>query len=284
MALMQGLIKKLGGEDDEYGYHQPQGMTNGKVGQLPLQGPGVPIGGGDRGYEMPGTGRSGGVEDATRMLADATAQNDRLKELGNRRAQLDIFDRPGHTALDQEESSIFGRPRSSYVDTPNGAPGGPMASSLPSGGLSPSVFQSPNQSVRGYLDEAMKAFAPTVKGIADEAGRKSAVEKHLQSLLPEIQKRGGSLSDIRGEKARVDGRMIDFYRDIEGAADPQYLDVTDEGPAQGGGARPMFAGSSIAPLLHGDAQANIQQALSGFGQAQDDSLLQRLIAQLQGGQ
>lgn len=161
-------------------------------------------------------------------------------------------------------------------------PASPLADApKPSG-----VFQSPNTSVRGYLDEAMRAFAPQVKSIADEAGRKSAVENYTRSLLPEIQKRGGSLSDIRGENATVDGRIIDFFRDIEGAADPQYLDKTDEVRGGGGaaGARPMFAGSSIAPLLQGDAQSGIQQALSQFGQAQDGGFLSRLLAQLQGGQ
>jgi len=112
-----------------------------------------------------------------------------------------------------------------------------------------SPFSSPNTSVRGYLDEAIRAHAPAVKGIADEAGRKSSVESYLRSLAPAISARGGSLSDIKGEKARVDGRLIDFYRDIEGAADPQYLDVTDEG---GGDDAFDFMG------LVGDASPDLQ--------------------------
>jgi hypothetical protein len=144
----------------------------------------------------------------------------------------------------------------------------------------PGPFQSQNQSVRGYLDEAMKAHAGTVKGIGDEAGRKSSVESYLQSLAPEVQKRGGNIGDIRGEKARVDGRMIDFYRDIEGAADPQYLDITDEKPA----GQPMAGGGMpLAGLLQGDPSQNISAALGQVGGAQDDSLIQRLIAQLQQG-
>src|SRR5687767_2385207 len=106
MAMMEGLIKKLGGQEDE---PAPMGMPgspkNPNTGIAPFPAPsmpGVPLGGGDRGFAMPGMGSSGGVEDAGRMLAEATARNNQLKDLGNRRSQLDIFDRPGHTALDQE--------------------------------------------------------------------------------------------------------------------------------------------------------------------------------------
>jgi hypothetical protein len=93
-----------------------------------------PAGGGARLYEMPGTGRSGGVGDAAQMLADATVQNNRLKDIGNRRSQLDIFDRSGHEALDREESEIFGSPRSSYANPSGGEatmPQSPLAKSLP---------------------------------------------------------------------------------------------------------------------------------------------------------
>jgi len=152
-----------------------------------------------------------------------------------------------------------------------------------SGGAGP--FQSGNASVSGYLQDAMNAFAPTIRGIADEAGRKKALNDYVSSLAPEVEKRGGHMSDIRGDGATVDGRRIDFFGDIEGKALPQYLDVTDQANApQGMAARPMFAGSTIAPALQGDAQGNIQQALSQFGQAQDGSLIQQLIAKLQGGQ
>lgn len=48
-----------------------------------------------------------------------------------------------------------------------------------------------------------------------------------------------------------------------------------------GGGAPSFAGSSISPLVQGDAQARIQQALGGFGQS---DFLQQLLAKLKGGQ
>jgi hypothetical protein len=50
--------------------------------------------------------RSGGVEDGPRMAAEGAAQNARMSELGNRRAQLDIFDKAGHAALDREEEQL----------------------------------------------------------------------------------------------------------------------------------------------------------------------------------
>lgn len=143
------------------------------------------------------------------------------------------------------------------------------APAAPAGPASP--FQSQNMSTRGYLDEAVRAFAPTVKGIADEAGRKSAVEQYLRDLTPEVQRRGGTITGIQGENATVDGRIIDFFRDIEGAADPQYLDKTDE--VQNGG----MGGGAGLDMLGGDPLAAIQQALSQYGNSAN---LQALLAQL----
>ena len=113
----------------------------------------------------------------------------------------------------------------------NPAPTNMQPLAAPPAAAAPGAFQSQNATVRGYLDEAVRAHAGTVQGIKDEAGRKASVEQYLQTLLPEVQKRGGNMTDIKGEKAMVDGRLIDFYRDIEGAAEPQYLDDTDGGGA-----------------------------------------------------
>lgn len=134
-------------------------------------------------------------------------------------------------------------------------------------------FQSGNASVSGYLGDAMRNFAPTIQGIRDEAGRKSALKNYLTEIAPEVQARGGSLTDIRdSDKARVDGRVIDFFGDIEGSATPQYLDVTDEATR---------APQGISPILGGDAMNNIQSALGKFGQAPD--FIQQLLAKLQQG-
>jgi hypothetical protein len=161
---------------------------------------------------------------------------------------------------------------------------GPPPAAAPAPAMPKSPFESQNTSVRGYLQEAMKAFEPTVRGIADEAGRKSATQSYLQSLSPEVQKRGGSMSDIRNEKARVDGRMYDFLEDIEGKAGAQMMDITDERPAGGapqGLGMPSFGGSTINPLLQGNAQEGIQSALSGLTQRSPQ--LDELLKQLTGG-
>jgi hypothetical protein len=58
-----------------------------------------------------------------------------------------------------------------------------------------------------------------------------------------------------------------------------------EPQAQGGGinaGRPSFAGSTISPMLQGDAQANIQAALQNIGGMADGSRLQELIKALGG--
>lgn len=160
----------------------------------------------------------------------------------------------------------------------------PQATSAPAASAAPKPFQSGNASVSGYLTDAMHAFAPTIRGIADEAGRKKALNEYVTSLTPEVQARGGQISDIHGDGANVNGRRIDFFGDVEGAATPQYLDVTDQqnAPQAAGGMRPAVG--MAAPPLQGDAQANIQAALGKFSGAQDNNYIQQLIAALSGGQ
>jgi hypothetical protein len=64
-----------------------------------------------------------------------------------------------------------------------------------------------------------------------------------------------------------------------GYADP--VAEAQEMAAGGQGGPGMFAGSSISPILQGDAQGNIQNALGKLSAPSD--LLQQLLAQLQGG-
>jgi hypothetical protein len=59
------------------------------------------------------------------------------------------------------------------------------------------------------------------------------------------------------------------------------IDDAGTGAPGGPGGQGMFAGSSISPILQGDAQGNIQSALSKLSAPSD--LLQQLLAQLQGG-
>lgn len=62
----------------------------------------------------------------------------------------------------------------------------------------------------------------------------------------------------------------------------------DDGGAQAApgmnAGRPSFAGSTISPMLQGDAQGGINQALSNIDGLSDSSRLQELIKALRGGQ
>jgi hypothetical protein len=55
-----------------------------------------------------------------------------------------------------------------------------------------------------------------------------------------------------------------------------------QGAAQGA-AHPSFAGSTVAPMLQGDAQSNIQGAMQQMGALGNTSRIQQLIAALSGG-
>ena len=282
MAMLSGLIKKMGGEDDEeprpYGMPgTPQNPNTGIGGGLaPFSAP--PMGGGkDRGYEMPGTGSSGGVEDAARMLGEATARNNSLSDLGNRRAKLDIFDRPGHEALDREESQIFGgMPRSSYVD---GGASSPFAAPPPGAGgpLQDGPAKSPFKFSQQSVSEILSRYPPT------PAGLEQAFKEN-----PQLSESGSRISTLKSGKIfdPTTGRDVDVGLAFGSGGGKGWAWQTGEGggAGAGAGARSMFNNSSIAPLLQGNAQGNIQQALSQIGGASDDGLLQRLIAQLQQGE
>lgn len=142
------------------------------------------------------------------------------------------------------------------------------------------VFQSANNSLGGYLQEAAAAYRPELIKIGDEAGRKSAAEGYIRSLEPELRKRGWGGGDIRNEKLQVDGRWMDLFRDIEGEAGAQYLDVTDSPAAAmgGGGMNPAFGQGmgGLNALLQGDPSARIQQALGGVQAPNFEALLAAL--------
>lgn len=144
-------------------------------------------------------------------------------------------------------------------------------------------FKSGNASVSGYLHDAMDAFAPTIRGIADEAGRKKALNDYVTSLAPEVQARGGHISDIHGDGANVDGRRIDFFGDVEGKAIPQYLDVTDEGTAPAATAGALgFGGVDLDSALNGDPLAKIREAIAAMSAGRPNAAA--LMQQLGGGQ
>ena len=159
----------------------------------------------------------------------------------------------------------------------------PMPEASPVEPPKPSVFQSGNRSIGGYLQDAAAAFRPELIKFGTDAERKSAAENYIRSLEPELRARGWTGGDIKGEKLQVDGRWKDIYRDIEGTADPQYIEPDAGGPApMAGGGLSMMGGGGV-PLsaqLTGDPIAGIQQAL---GQLQGRSPnLEALLAQLGG--
>lgn len=96
----------------------------------------------------------------------------------------------------------------------------------------------------GYLLNAARYIAPQVQAAKSEADAKSVSENFLRSLLPELQKRGENIGQIKGDKIQVGGHWIDLFRDIGTASDPQYMDLD----AGGGGGQP---GAGLADLIRG---------------------------------
>lgn len=144
-------------------------------------------------------------------------------------------------------------------------------------------------SVGGYLQDAMRSQLPAIQAIGSEEERKRFAENFIRSLVPEIERRGGRVGDIRNEKIQIDGQWRDLVQDISGsAANAQYIIPDEGGPAAAGGGAPMMpmmggmGGTGLASQLQGNPLASINAALSQInsgGQAN----LQALIAQLQGG-
>lgn len=157
------------------------------------------------------------------------------------------------------------------------APVDPMpAQSMAAPPAAKSPFQSDNKSLSGYLQEAAAHYRPELIKQQGDAARKSSAESFIRSLEPELRARGWNGGDIKNEKLQVDGRWMDLYQDVEGAANPQYADVTDAGPSGpvgGGVSLPGMGG-----LLGGDPLAGIQSALGQYSQQGDN--LKALLAQL----
>jgi hypothetical protein len=158
---------------------------------------------------------------------------------------------------------------------------------------STSPFESENQDWRGYMKEATRAYAPTLQGIKDEGEREKAVEDYIRSLIPEVEKRGGKINDVRKEKIQTpDGRWIDLYRDItdgtgSGAAEAQWLEEDPNAPQQGapmgmpgGGGPSSFQGiQSLMPTdtnFYNTLQSRLAQILGGPEALERDALLQQL--------
>lgn len=171
-----------------------------------------------------------------------------------------------------------------------GAAMGPSTTIAPGDNPSSSVFQSDNKNGRGYLEEATRAYAPTLQGIKDEGEREKAVEAYLNSLVPELQKRGVNVGGVKKEKMLIDGQWVDLYRDVTngrgtGAAEAQYLVDDGGGGAAPGAGMPMAGASSTAgvqALLPTDdnfqqtLQQRLQAILGGPGATDRQALMQMI--------
>lgn len=220
MALLQGLIKKLNGEDEDPA--APSGM------------PGSPA--------NPNTG-IGGVPDVSALAQQASA--------------------PATAA----------------------APAYDMSRVM---GVDAGKFNDPNKHDFKYdTQRTLSQFDPKAGFTPD------AIDALNKLGYGTFSSGGGDKVSLTGAKNAKDA--ADFAnQDWIGAYDAQNGDTKwnfggggvaqqqERAAPQGGGG--MFAGSSIAPLLQGNASSNIQSALGNIGGAGDDSLIQRLIAQLRGAQ
>lgn len=307
----KALVDAMGGQTG-YGGVPNTSSVQGPPSPIPSS----PLGGGkDRGVEMPGTGSSGGVEDASRMLGEATARNKSLSDLGHRRAKLDIFDRAGHEGLDREESSIFGgAPRSSYVssgDMPGGASSPQTLAPKPDSskwntdgyatpgytaqnaggvlsGFDATKWNDPNHQSPKYV------FGRILQEAAGGDGRLETPEQRDAAVKNILQAYPGATFDGKQKVTMPDGGVIDIFQGADaghyGAAfqvEPgtgrdaagNPIDTSSPGAPAGGGGGGL---SSLNPMLQGNAQDGIQQALSSLTQRSPS--LEELLKQLTGGQ
>lgn len=160
----------------------------------------------------------------------------------------------GPMSIDQDEQALERRAMMSQLGatsapglSPGVSPGIDMGQKAPeqakpAAPAVPSLYQSDNASVAGYLQEAMGAKLGDIRKIGDDAGRKSAAEAYIRSLVPEIEKRGGKVGDIRNEKIQIDGQWRDLVRDIDGVAEAQYIVPDEGGPARSAAAAGQMMG------------------------------------------
>jgi hypothetical protein len=214
--------------------------------------------------------RSGGVEDAERMLAESTAQNQRLSDLGNRRAQLDIFDRPGHEALDREETQMFrdfwgpnAGVRSSY------APGEPAPGSqtrspqIDRTGWNTDGYATPNYTAdnfgnapagwdsKKWSDPKHQTPKYVVGRILTQAGdlrdpnKRNEAIANIQKAYPGAQFNGKDKISIDGGRSWVDI----FGGASAGIYSPAWQDESSQGGI-GGGVTSMNKGSLLQSLVN----------------------------------
>lgn len=126
----------------------------------------------------------------------------------------------------------------------------------------------------GYLQAATKWFQPQVQAAKSEAEAKNLVQNFLQSLAPELERRGSKFGGAKNETITLDGKTYDMFRDIGGASEAQMLEM-----GLGGG------GTGAAPMMGAGIGGNsIGSAIGGAAsQGGPSATLQQILAQLAGG-
>lgn len=187
--------------------------------------------------------------------------------------------------------------------------GGPLVSSSPGGALSldkskwnTDGYASPNRVAQNFgnaptgFDPAKWADAnhQTPKYVSTrlmtEAGDQKDAANRQKYLDAMKEAYGADNFRFNGkDKISIDGgkSFVDVWGGSKaGIYSPAWQDESQQGgPTPAGGAwRPSFAGSTIAPMLQGDAQGSIQQALGNIGGLSNSNRIQELIAALAGGQ
>jgi hypothetical protein len=179
------------------------------------------------------------------------------------------------------------------IDPPLALPVGPADAPKPAGdfgrtmGYNPDKFNDPNKHDFKYdTARVLSRFDPRQGFTPDVI---NALNGELGGTYGNFAGGGDklSLSGAKGAKDAADFANQDWIYAHKANNDATKWNFGGGGapdPAAGGGqAGPgMFAGSSLSPIMQGDAQGNIQDALGKLNAPSD--LLQQLLAQLQGGQ
>ena len=140
----------------------------------------------------------------------------------------------------------------------------------------------------GYLQAANEFNNKNILGAANEAEAKQRQQAFLESLVPELQKRGANVGRIKNEAITIDGREYDTIQDIGGKSAAQLLELglPGAGPTMGAGMGSLASllgggGGSAAgsPGLDPAAQsnANLQRILAEIGAANSGPLQQQQV-------
>lgn len=128
------------------------------------------------------------------------------------------------------------------------------------GGTAPAGFDQTKwndpakQSPKYLVGRSLAGVQDQLRAIPDEAGRKAFAQQHLQTLIPEIEKQGWKVHEVRNEKMLISGgpnnepaHWADAVTDIEGAANVGW---NVDAP---GGAAPQAPISSAQSFIGGAA-------------------------------